>query len=194
MSAADAKPSGIGEQLFTPPSIPVHLMQFPTIGGLVVPFVTLQHRNGQAALGLVDASRVESCLREYRCGVCGQVIYGRMVFLMREIDLARKRSSEPALCPPCAAYTQNACPMVGGYMAHYRREIAPFVLKQCHDDQCLCRLWAVPDASSARLGALAEQWYALWTLHYFLVRDSGDRLAADFTELRVLKLREIRRA
>jgi hypothetical protein len=171
----------------------VHLAQFPTIGRLVVPFVTLQHRNGKAALGLVDASRVESCLREHRCGVCGQVIYGRMVFLMREIDLVRKRSSEPALCPPCAAYTQNACPMVGGYMRHYLREIAPFVRKKCDDDQCLCRLWAVPDASSTRLGARAEQWYALWTLHYFLVRDSEDRLAADFTELRVLKLREIRR-
>jgi hypothetical protein len=34
---------------FTAPSIPTHLAQFPTIGGVVVPFVTLQHRNGKAA-------------------------------------------------------------------------------------------------------------------------------------------------
>ena len=58
----------MSEYVFTAPSIPVHLAQFPTIGGLVVPFVTLQHRNGKAALGLVDASRVESCLCEQRCG------------------------------------------------------------------------------------------------------------------------------
>jgi hypothetical protein len=179
------------EQAFTPPPIPVHLAQFPTMGGLVVPFITPRHRNGKAILGLVDAGRVELCLREHRCGVHGQPIRGRMVFLMREEDLARNCSNEPALCPPCAAYTQAACPMVSGYMTHYRNTVAPLVTRKCNDSQCECRLWAPPDAGSARLGDRAAQWYALWTLQYETVRDPEGRLAAGFAGLRVLKLREI---
>lgn len=179
------------EAPFTPPPIPVHLAQFPTVGGLVVPYITLQHRNGTAALGLVDNSRLERCLREQRCGVCGEIIEGRMVFFMREADLARKCSNEPALCPPCAAYTQQACPMVSGYMAHYRNSVAPFATRYCDDDRCLCWAWIPPTASSARLGAEAEQWYALWTLQYKLVHDPEGRLAAGFEGQRVLKLREV---
>ena len=176
---------------FTPPPVPAHLAQFPTMGGLVVPFITPRHRNGKAALGLVHPLRVELCIREQRCGVHGQVIRDRMVFLMREADLVRKYSNEPALCPPCAAYTQAACPMVGGYMTHYRDKVAPFVTRKCGDSQCECRLWAPPDESSARFGARAEKWYALWTLQYRAGRDPEGRPAAGFAGLRVLKLREI---
>jgi hypothetical protein len=179
------------EQPFIPPPIPLHLADFPTVGGLVVPFITLQHRNGTAALGLVDNTRLEFCLREQRCGVCGAVIQDRMVFLMREADLVRKCSNEPALCPPCAAYTQLACPMVSGYMAYYRKSVAPFVSRRCGDDHCLCWAWITPTAPSARLGGRAEQWHALWTLQYNLIHDPEGRLAAGFEGLRVLKVREI---
>jgi hypothetical protein len=181
------------ESSFTPPQIPLHLAQFPTIGGLVIPFTTLQHRNGKAALGLVDGSRLELCLRERRCGVCGQAIADRMVFLMRQSDLQRKCSVEPPLCPPCAAYTQQACPMVGGYMAHYRDSVAPFVARRCDDELCQCQAWVAPTMPSARQGAAAETWYALWTRQYRLTRDSDDRIVANFSGLRVLAIREIRR-
>jgi len=177
-------------QSFDPPPIPVHLTQFPTAGGLVIPFITLQHRNGRAALGLVDAKRMELCLRERRCSVCGSVIVGRMVFLMRQIDLHRKCSNEPALCPPCAAYTQKACPMIAGHMAHYQRSLSSFPTRICGDPSCECALWAPPDASSPRLGTQADQWYALWTLQYDIIRDDADRLAAGFARLRVLRIRE----
>lgn len=179
---------------FIVPPIPVHLAQFPTSGGLVIPFITLQHRNGKAALGLVDANRVELCLREKRCSVCGSVITGRMVFLMRYIDLNRKCSTEPALCPPCAAYTQQACPMLTGRMAHYQRSVSSFTTRTCGDPACQCSLWAPPDRETARLGAPADQWYALWTLQYSLVRDDAQRLVADFAGLRVLRIREIKQA
>lgn len=181
------------DQPFIPPSIPVHLAQFPTIGGLVVPFTTLRHRNGKAALGLVQADLQERCLREHRCGVCGQPMREQMVFLMRESDLNRKCCFEPALCPPCAAYTQAACPMVSGFMAHYRREVAPFAKRRCGDPACLCRAWSPPDEHSARLGAEAETWYALWTRQYRLMRDDDGRLTANFAGQRVLALREITR-
>ena len=176
---------------FEPPPIPAYLAQFPTNGGLVIPFITLQHRNGKAALGLVDASRMELCLREKRCGVCGSVITGRMVFLMRRIDLDRKCSTEPALCPPCAAYTQEACPMIAGYMAHYQRSVSSFPTRNCGDPACRCSLWAAPEGKAIRLGALADQWFALWTLQYRLIRDDAGRPAASFAGLRVLRIREI---
>ena len=177
---------------FTPPPIPVHLAQFPTIGGLVVPFITLQHRNGRAALGVVDARRVELCLHERRCGVCAQVLTNRMVFLMRQSDLHRKCSVEPGLCPPCAAYTQVACPMISGYMARYRESVSPFMRRRCDDPACLCVAWSSPETSSARLGATAEQWYALWTQRYQLIHDDDGHLAASFAGQRVLAIREIR--
>ena len=179
------------QEPFKLPPIPVHLAQFPTIGGLVVPFTTLQHQNGKAALGLVDFSRNEFCLREKRCGVCCRTLDGRMVFLMRGSDLTRKHSVEPGLCPPCAAYTQQACPMVSGYMAYYRQSVAPFVTRRCDDEQCLCRVWAPADDQSARLGAPAEKWYALWTLQYRLAHHTDGRLVADFSGLRVLAVREV---
>jgi hypothetical protein len=179
---------------FELPPAPAHLAQFPTKGGLVIPFITLQHRNGKAALGLVDAERMELCLRERRCGVCGSVIVDRMVFLMRQIDLQRKCSNEPALCPPCAAYTQKACPMIAGHMAHYRRSTSSFPTRTCGVPACACALWTAPDASSPRLGDTADQWYALWTLHYSLTQDEDGRLAAGFAGLRVLRIREIQPA
>lgn len=53
---------------FTPPSIPIYLASFPTIGGIVIPFTTLMHTNGKAALGLVDDSRLALCLRDAVAG------------------------------------------------------------------------------------------------------------------------------
>jgi hypothetical protein len=88
---------------FGVPPIPVHLANSPTVGGMVVPYITLRHRNGTAALGLVDYNRMVQCFREHRCGVCGEPIRDRLVFLMRRLDLIRCRSAEPGLCPPCAA-------------------------------------------------------------------------------------------
>lgn len=95
---------------FEPPPIPVHLSQFPTVGGLVIPFITLQHRNGKAALGLVDAGRMELCLREKRCGVCGTVIASRMVFFMRRVDLDRKCSIEPPCVRPALPIPRKPVP------------------------------------------------------------------------------------
>jgi hypothetical protein len=180
------------EEPFTPPPIPAHLFDFPTSGGLVISFITLQHTNGKAALGLVDPLRLELCLREKRCGVCGAVIADRMVFLMRRVDLDRNCSTEPPLCPPCAAYAQRACPMISGHMAHYQRSVSSFVTRRCGDPACWCSLWAPPDESSARLGAPAEQWYALWTQEYVLIRDDAGRLAAGLAARNVLRIREIR--
>lgn len=176
---------------FGVPPIPVHLTDFPTVGGLVVPYITLRHRNGTAALGLVDYSRMVHCFSEHRCGVCSEVVTDRMVFLMREWDLARQQSSEPGLCPPCAAYTLAACPMLAGNMARYRQSVPTFIRRQCGDPECQCSQW-ISTPESNRYGAAREQWFALWTTEYRLVRDEKGRLAAGFKGLRVLAIREVK--
>jgi len=176
---------------FQPPPIPVYLAHLPTVGGLVVPVITPRHRNGMAAFGLVDRGRMDTCLREQRCGVCGRVMQGRMVFLLRQADLIRKCSVEPGLCPPCAAYTQAACPMVAGRMQHYRRTAPPFISRRCDDAACGCRAWT-SQPEPARHGAPAEPWYALWTRQYELMRDDKGNLVAGFAGLRVLVLREVK--
>jgi hypothetical protein len=186
----DVKGPAAGDS-FTPPPIPVHLAGFPTIGGLVVPYTTLRHRGGRAALGLVDGDRADRCLRDCLCGVCGQPLSGRMVFLMRASDLVRKYSVEPAMCPPCAAYARQACPMIAGFMRQYRNGVNPLATRRCDDELCPCRGWSAPGGPSARFGAPADRWYALWATQYRLSRDPDGRLAAGFAGLRVLALREV---
>jgi hypothetical protein len=181
----------LSQDSFGAPPIPVHLAQFPVVGGLVVPYITLRHRNGAAALGLVDYNRTVRCFTERRCGVCGGIVAGRMVFLMRSFDLTRKLSSEPGLCPPCAAYAIAACPMLTGQMAHYRQSRPTFIRRRCDDPECECSQWiSTPEPN--RYGAAAERWLALWTTQYRLVHDARGRLAAGFAGVRVLSIREIR--
>jgi hypothetical protein len=181
----------VAQDSFGVPPIPVHLAQLPTVGGLVVPYITLRHRNGAAALGLVDYSRMVRCFEGHRCGVCAETVSNRMVFLMRSLDLIRSRSAEPGLCPPCAAYTMMACPMVASRMAHYRRSQPTFMSRQCGDPECSCSQWtSTPEPQ--RYGHAAEQWFALWTTEYRLTRGTHGRLEADFTGMRVLRVREVR--
>jgi hypothetical protein len=176
---------------FSLPPIPVYISHYPAVSGMVIPFTVLRHRNGDAALGLTDYERVSHCLRERRCGVCGRVMHGRMVFLMRQSDLRRKCSNEPGMCPPCAAYTQRACPMIAGRMDHYRKSQPQFLSRRCDDPLCLCWSW-VPQSEPARYGAPADHWYALWATEYRLIRDQQGNLAAGFSGIRVLALRSIR--
>jgi hypothetical protein len=98
------------------PPVPAWLAHRPTIGGLVVPFITPRTDDGRHLFGGVDPHRQRRCLTGRLCGVCGRALVeqpgDRLILLMRLSDLPHQRTSEPALDPVCAAYTQTACPMV----------------------------------------------------------------------------------
>lgn len=137
------------------PPVPVALAHLPIVGGLVVPWVTPRTVDGRHLLGAVDAARVRTAIQQRLCGVCGRSLGSRLVLLVRESDLARFASTEPALHPHCAAYTTAACPMIAGQLSHYRTSAQPIGPGALHG----------ADADKRR-GAPAEPWFAVWLTRY----------------------------
>jgi hypothetical protein len=151
----------------TPPPIPATIAQLPTVGGLVVPWVTPRTADGRYLLGAVDAAKTRTAIRQRLCGVCGHPLGDRLVLLVRESDLARFASTEAALHPHCAAYTTTACPMVAGRRSHYRtsaHQIGPDAVHGADVDQ--------------RLGAAAEPWHAVWLTRYDVTVVHGNPAAS----------------
>lgn len=79
---------------------------------VAVPWITPRTDDGRYLFGALDPVRQGQCLAQRRCQVCGRGLGRRLILLLRLVDLPRQRTSEPALEPVCAAYTQTACPMV----------------------------------------------------------------------------------
>jgi len=167
------------------PPIPVRLAHRPTIGGLVVPFISPRTHDGRYLFGGVDPLRQWQCLTGRRCSVCGRPLVeqpgDRLILLMRLSDLPHRRTGEPGLDPVCAAYTQAACPMIAGRLTHYRS--TPM------------RLGAgmAPAADeAARLGAAAEPWFAVWLTRYDTVIDPRNgQPAASYAGIRPWRIRPI---
>lgn len=162
------------------PSIPQWLERLPTSGGLVVPWITPSTADGRHLFGALHPARLLRALRQRLCGVCGRALEHPMVLLMRESDLALHGTVEPAVHPPCAAYSSHACPMLAGRMGHYRSTLP-----------CLDSTMIHSHDASARLGADAEPWFSVWLHDYQLTRIHG-HLAASYTGITPLRIRAIR--
>jgi hypothetical protein len=83
----------------TVPPIPLSLQHLPTVGGLVVPWISPRTADGRYLFGSVDRDRVGRALANRWCGVCGRPLEHRAVLMMRLSDLPRQCTSEPALHP-----------------------------------------------------------------------------------------------
>ncbi|MGR6924584.1 hypothetical protein ACU635_60925 [[Actinomadura] parvosata] len=153
--------------------VPIRLNTAPTQGGLVIPYITVRHRDGRARFSTNDPRRQLRCLLQARCSVCGQPLGDRrdrstsllaaahaFVLLMRPSDLIRGYSSEPGLHPECAAYAERACPMLNGSRTHYRHTL-DLESDRCADPACDCRRWANAADIQARAGAPASAFYRL---------------------------------
>jgi hypothetical protein len=163
------------------PPVPAHLAGRPTVGGLVVPVVTPRTLDGRYLFGKLGDLTQHRCLRGYRCGVCGTPLPERAVFFARRSDLRWQCTSEPAVCPPCAAYAAHACPMLAGRMARYRASQHP----------ALAGI-PVPD-DNQRLGAPAEPWYAVWVRGYTVVEHPAKpgTLAGSWATIPPLRIRPV---
>ncbi|GLZ30849.1 hypothetical protein Lesp02_30380 [Lentzea sp. NBRC 105346] len=161
------------------PPIPLSLQHLPTAGGLVVPWITPRTADGRYLFGSVDRDRMGHALVNRWCGVCGRPLEHRALLMMRLSDLPRQCTSEPALHPWCAAYTSESCPMIGGQLDHYRSSLP----------RLNTNMLSAPDAS-ARRGAAAEPWFAVWLAGYRVITDHGN-LAASYAGTRPLRIRPI---
>lgn len=158
---------------------PLALLHRPTIGGLVVPWITVQMPDGRYRFGAIDAHRLMACLHDQRCQICGQPTHSPFVFAMRDVDIARLIAPEPPMHAECATYSATACPMLAGGMAHYRNSQA--------DNPA-----ASGDPDNARAGHPAHRWYLLWAKAYQPVIDRRTQQpAARITPGDVLRVRPI---
>jgi hypothetical protein len=94
------------------PPVPVWLAHLPTVGGLVVPWITPRAGDGRYLFGVLDPARQHAALTRRLCQVCGRPLGRRLVLLMRAQDLPRRCTAEPGCDPACCAHVQAACPMV----------------------------------------------------------------------------------
>ncbi|MBE1467464.1 hypothetical protein H4W33_006476 [Kibdelosporangium phytohabitans] len=61
----------------TVPPIPLSLQHLPTVGGLVVPWITPRTADGRYLFGSVDHDRMGRALVDRWCGVCGRPLEHR---------------------------------------------------------------------------------------------------------------------
>jgi len=163
------------------PPIPVWLSHLPVVGGLAVPWITPRTDDGRYLFGGLHPVRQRQAINQHRCQICGRSLECPLVLLMRLSDLPRQRTSEPALHPVCVAYTEAACPMVGGRMSHYRSRAMR-----------LGTGMVAAEDEHARLGAPAEPWFAVWLNRYQPITDPiNGKPAASYAGIRPLRIRPI---
>lgn len=148
---------------FTPPPVPAELADLPrTRAGLVVPGISVRHRDGTAVLGMVDHRRALDALVRGLCQICLRPLDTRIVALARPRDLVQGWICEPAMHRVCADYAILGCPMLAGVLTHYRASRPASVGQPCGDRRCHCIAWAPENPHGPPPNAPAEPWYAVW--------------------------------
>lgn len=147
----------------TPP-IPARLAGRPTVGGLVVPYISIHHADGYV-LGAVHNSRRDECVYDTLCQIDGEPLGARIVLHTRPKDHEAGYTAEPGMHPECAAYSALACPMTNGSMSHYRRKPHSLAGLSCDEPGCECGGWVEAADNQHRAGAPAEPWSAVWIRH-----------------------------
>ncbi|MFR9769315.1 hypothetical protein [Nocardia sp. SC052] len=182
------------------PPIPVRLAHAPLAQGLVVPHITLAHRDRTRPVwGKLDHRRLREALSRRLCQVCGQPLDDRVVLYIRPADHLRGISPEPGVHPECGHYSRQACPMLAGRQTRYNPH-PPEKFARCEDPACQCRRWQANERDSReapREGQPADAWYEVWIpiSDYTTVHDPGTDTAPPVTgiELRGAKLLKIRK-
>ncbi|MFI6041906.1 hypothetical protein ACIA8C_09745 [Nocardia sp. NPDC051321] len=182
------------------PSIPDRLADAPRSGGLVVPYITLTHRDRTRPVwGKVHAPTQRRVWRQKLCQICGHPLLDWVVVYLRPSDYGRGIGVEPGMHPECAHYSASACPVLAGRLDRYHPDPDRH-LSACGDTRCGCRIWRrVTDEPSHLAGQPAEAWYEGWLplSDYTVVTDHGNDTTppitgVDVREVRLRKLRRIR--
>jgi hypothetical protein len=155
------------------PPIPGGLTHRPTTGGLVVPWVNVTLADGGVDFRTAHQSKWVRCWVEGLCQTCGEPLTLRPVVFFGGPNQVEKYFDEPPLHPWCAAYAQQACPMVAGRMATYAdRDVISHGRrgKTCPEPGCDCGGWTPHDRTRpTSQGAPAHEWWAVWAMDWDLV-------------------------
>ncbi|WP_331738823.1 hypothetical protein [Embleya sp. NBC_00896] len=180
---------------FSPPPVPLALADLPrTRAGLVVPAISLRHRDGTAILGMTDHDRVHHALSRGLCQTCWRPLDDRIVALARPRDFVHGWISEPGMHPVCAHYSTQGCPMLAGVLTRHRATPRASVREPCGDPECHCVAWAPVDPHGPRAKAPAESWYTIWLApdsYHVGLDPTTQRLALDLSRARPLKIRPL---
>lgn len=179
----------------TPP-IPLRLAGRPTVGGLVVPAVSVVAA-GRPVLGAVHHSKAMRCITDYLCQACDQLLTWPIVVIVSNSGLEQCYSSEAALHPECAHYSTRACPFLNGHRDAYRtpdRHIG----EGCDIPGCDCGGWSFTDADrdADRRGELAERWWSVWLNQPYAVavNDRREVHGLSWRDIEPAKVRLVREA
>jgi len=80
--------------------------------------------DGKPDLGIQDAAKVASCIREWRCHVCGEKLDKLGYFIAYEPVPKRPRFLDPAIHRDCAIYSMKVCPYLANPTAKHRQSKA----------------------------------------------------------------------
>ncbi len=180
--------------------IPARLARQPISSGLVVPYITLTHRDRTRPVwGNIDPHRLAEVLHHKRCQVCGEQLDDVLVLMIRPSDYLRGVAVEPGLHPECAWYSRRACVMLAGHVDRYN-PVGNAPLNRCDDPLCRCRYWAPAEPTApSREGKPAQAWYEAWIRldDYHVFTTPADESGPEATgialrELPFLRLRKVR--
>jgi hypothetical protein len=169
----------------------------PLSGGLVVPWITLEH-NGHAVFGGLDHRRWHAAMIQGLCQICGQTLTELSWLVVRPRDVDAGYTPEPAMHPECFRYSVGGCPMLNGQMSHYRTTpLAPNhpAARPCTNPGCGCREAFTPGPDTdARSAAPAEDWdgWMIRSQQYQPYLDTGQVRGVDLS-LTPVKVRPVRR-
>jgi hypothetical protein len=148
------------------PPIPGSCAGRPVVGGLVAPYVNIRLADGGVDFRTPHQATYARCWQDNLCQTCGEQLGPTAVLFGGPNQLRTLHFDEPPLCPPCAVYASQACPMVAGRQPRYadRQRVSEGRRGHvCPDDGCTCDGFVPsdPDAYDAS-GEPAHPWYAVY--------------------------------
>jgi len=96
-----------------------------TSQGLPVPFINHVYGNGEADLRILDPQKVERCVNERLCAICGEKIGSVVVFIGGPTCLSNRLFADPGMHEECARYASLVCPFLAIQNVTYARDHEP---------------------------------------------------------------------
>ncbi len=145
--------------------IPLRCAGRPTVGGLVVPHVSVVAA-GKPVLGAVHQSKAMRCIVDGLCQICGEALGRPLVVIVPASQLADSYSNEAPLHPECARYSVQVCPMLNG-RREVLRQSGRHIGTACDVDGCGCDGWVASKGSETpRTGEAPGEWFEVWLDDY----------------------------